>query len=350
MHMNEEVSANERLRSSQQHGQQQQQQQSKEEERRDDSTSKTPAMSRTNSIGGSIFQSTANAISPPEEPKPLSRKRPSGSIREGYESDAGGDGDGNPESGGLEEEGEDVRKVEARRAYNRQCAARARKRNKDLIASLQQQVKDLERDKASLERTIEVQRAQMDLLEQQNRSMILNQQHHQQQQAHYTGTASHHAYHYGIPPNAPASQHPHHHQFGYAGYPPPYHQGSVSQPSRASLHHHTIPAPPQVQHQMQLPAGVMAQQSPNPSLQSGTQGTRVQSVVGPAYQYTSPPSYAIPPPSSNYFSPDNYPASIQPPAPLPQRAAYPTQTQAAEAEHLDDSRNVPPEEKRDQWI
>lgn len=72
-------------------------------------------------------------------------------------------------------DGEEARRLESRRAYNRQCAAKARKRSKDLISTLQQQVETLSKDKASLERTNEVMKAQLHLLEQQNRSLLLSQ-------------------------------------------------------------------------------------------------------------------------------------------------------------------------------
>jgi hypothetical protein len=56
-----------------------------------------------------------------------------------------------------------------------------------LIATLQEQVESLTRDKAQLERTNDVMRAQLDLLEQQNRSIMQQQQrgipmHHMQPQ------------------------------------------------------------------------------------------------------------------------------------------------------------------------
>lgn len=70
---------------------------------------------------------------------------------------------------------DEARRLEARRAYNRQCAAKARKRSKDLIAHLQQQVEELSKDKAQLERTNEVMQAQLQLLEQQNRTLMMNQ-------------------------------------------------------------------------------------------------------------------------------------------------------------------------------
>lgn len=70
---------------------------------------------------------------------------------------------------------DEARRLEARRAYNRQCAAKARKRSKDLIAHLQQQVEQLTKDKTALERTNEVMQAQLQLLEQQNRTLMMNQ-------------------------------------------------------------------------------------------------------------------------------------------------------------------------------
>jgi hypothetical protein len=69
----------------------------------------------------------------------------------------------------------EAQRLEARRAYNRQCASKARKRSKDLIATLQQQVEELSKDKASLERNNEVMHAQLSLFEQQNRSLMMNQ-------------------------------------------------------------------------------------------------------------------------------------------------------------------------------
>jgi FtsZ-binding cell division protein ZapB len=70
---------------------------------------------------------------------------------------------------------DEARRLAQRRAYNRQCAAKARKRSKDLIATLQKQVDELSKDKASLERQAEVMKAQLQLLEQQNRTLMMNQ-------------------------------------------------------------------------------------------------------------------------------------------------------------------------------
>lgn len=70
---------------------------------------------------------------------------------------------------------DEARKLESRRAYNRKCAAKARKRSKDLISQLQEEVQQLNQDKARLERTTEVMQAQLKLLEQQNQTLMLNQ-------------------------------------------------------------------------------------------------------------------------------------------------------------------------------
>ena len=70
---------------------------------------------------------------------------------------------------------EEAKALEQRRAYNRKCAAKARKRSKDLIVTLQAQVEELTKEKSELQRNNEVMRAQMDLLEQQNRTLLMSQ-------------------------------------------------------------------------------------------------------------------------------------------------------------------------------
>lgn len=72
-------------------------------------------------------------------------------------------------------DGEELRKLETRREYNRRCAARARKRSKDLVSTLQKQVDELAKDKAELKRTNDVMKAQLELLEQQNRTLLMSQ-------------------------------------------------------------------------------------------------------------------------------------------------------------------------------
>jgi hypothetical protein len=72
-------------------------------------------------------------------------------------------------------------KAAAKREYNRQNAARARQRNKDMVRSLQKQVADLTTITTQLQRNNEVLTAQVEVLQQQNRSLLSSQ--HQQQNA-----------------------------------------------------------------------------------------------------------------------------------------------------------------------
>jgi hypothetical protein len=69
---------------------------------------------------------------------------------------------------------EEAKRLEARRAYNRACATKARKRSKDLIASLQEKVTTITKDKTSLEHSIDVLRAQIQFLERQNNTIMAN--------------------------------------------------------------------------------------------------------------------------------------------------------------------------------
>lgn len=175
---------------------------------------------------------------------------------------------------------EDTRKAEARRAYNRECAARARKRNKDLVVFLQNRVKELENQKLGLERTIEVMRAQMQVLEQQNRSLLMNQQQQQQQQfqQHPAGPAGPFpgqppTYAYGLP-----TPHPH-------AYP------AFSYPAQPQLYSH-----PPVSHQ-DVPSPIQPSQQPtnpsSPPLPGNREGQAPPPMVG--YHYVGsavPPSYS----------------------------------------------------------
>lgn len=70
---------------------------------------------------------------------------------------------------------DELRKLESRRAYNRQCAAKARKRSKDLVEHLQTQVGELTKDKTELKRGNDLMRAQLELLEKQNHTLMMNQ-------------------------------------------------------------------------------------------------------------------------------------------------------------------------------
>jgi hypothetical protein len=94
-------------------------------------------------------------------------KKLSGSKRPADDAEGLDDGDGDDDMS--------ARKLEQRRAYNRKCAAKARKRSKDLIAHLQTQVEDLTKDKTELQRSNDVMRAQLELLENQNRTLMMSQ-------------------------------------------------------------------------------------------------------------------------------------------------------------------------------
>ena len=72
-------------------------------------------------------------------------------------------------------DGDELHRLETRREYNRRCAARARKRSKDLVSTLQKQVDELAHDKAELKRLNDVMKAQLELLEHQNRTLIMQQ-------------------------------------------------------------------------------------------------------------------------------------------------------------------------------
>jgi hypothetical protein len=70
---------------------------------------------------------------------------------------------------------EEAERLQARRAYNRECATRARKRTKNLVAELQDEVKSLQTDKEDLRRENAVMKAQLEGLERQNQTLIFKQ-------------------------------------------------------------------------------------------------------------------------------------------------------------------------------
>jgi hypothetical protein len=70
---------------------------------------------------------------------------------------------------------DDAEKLLERRAYNRECASRARKRSKLLIAQLEAQVKELQEDKNELRKRLLEMEQQCILLEGRNQSMIIQQ-------------------------------------------------------------------------------------------------------------------------------------------------------------------------------
>jgi ABC-type phosphate transport system auxiliary subunit len=66
---------------------------------------------------------------------------------------------------------EEAEQLESRRAYNRECATRARKRTKNLVAQLSDQVRNLQADKDDLRRENAVIRAQLQSIERQNQTL-----------------------------------------------------------------------------------------------------------------------------------------------------------------------------------
>ena len=70
---------------------------------------------------------------------------------------------------------DEAEKILARRAYNRDCATRARKRSKLTVAHLEKQVKELQQDKEALRRSLVVMGKQMVELESQNKALKLQQ-------------------------------------------------------------------------------------------------------------------------------------------------------------------------------
>ena len=71
---------------------------------------------------------------------------------------------------------EDEKKLQARREANRMHAFKSRQRSKILLQELQQTVETLRKDKSELERQNAVLRAQVDVLNQQNASLMQHQQ------------------------------------------------------------------------------------------------------------------------------------------------------------------------------
>jgi len=70
---------------------------------------------------------------------------------------------------------EEARRLDERRSYNRKCAAKARRRSKDLTASLRAQVRELSETNKELQRVNEIMGARLNLMEQQNRMLMMNQ-------------------------------------------------------------------------------------------------------------------------------------------------------------------------------
>ena len=70
---------------------------------------------------------------------------------------------------------DEAEKILARRAYNRDCATRARKRSKQMVAQLEKQVKELQEDKEALRRSLTTMEKQMVELESQNKALKMKQ-------------------------------------------------------------------------------------------------------------------------------------------------------------------------------
>lgn len=68
---------------------------------------------------------------------------------------------------------DEVRKLELRRAYNRDCARNVRQRSKALVDTLKKKVENLTKEKSKLERQNEVMNAQYKVLERQNQTLLL---------------------------------------------------------------------------------------------------------------------------------------------------------------------------------
>jgi len=99
---------------------------------------------------------------------------------------------------------EEEAKVQARREANRMHAFKSRQRSKQLLSDLQTTVEQLQKEKSELERHNAVLRAQVDVLHQQNLTLLQNQQQmllQQQQQQHHQQPAP-------APPPRPAAAAP----------------------------------------------------------------------------------------------------------------------------------------------
>jgi regulator of replication initiation timing len=70
---------------------------------------------------------------------------------------------------------DEAEKILTRRAYNRDCATRARKRNKQLVQQLEKQVHELQADKEELRRAVSKMENHILVLENQNKTLLLKQ-------------------------------------------------------------------------------------------------------------------------------------------------------------------------------
>ena len=71
---------------------------------------------------------------------------------------------------------DELERLEAKRAYNRECSSRARQRGKHLIAQLEKQIKDLHDDKTELRRTTATMEKRLKQLQRENELLLDMQQ------------------------------------------------------------------------------------------------------------------------------------------------------------------------------
>ena len=67
---------------------------------------------------------------------------------------------------------DEVERLQTKRAYNRECASRARQRGKELVAQLEKQVKDLHDDKSELRRTLATMEKRLKQLQRENELLL----------------------------------------------------------------------------------------------------------------------------------------------------------------------------------
>ena len=67
---------------------------------------------------------------------------------------------------------DEMERLQTKRAYNRECASRARQRGKELISQLEKQVKDLHDDKSELRRTVAIMEKRLKHLQRENELLL----------------------------------------------------------------------------------------------------------------------------------------------------------------------------------
>lgn len=100
---------------------------------------------------------------------------------------------------------EEAQKLQTRRAYNRNCANRARKRTKNLVAQLQDEVKELQSDKDELRRANAVMKARLEVLAKQRDSLVIRVMSNQHAFSGFgANAAAAAAGHFALPPRSSA--------------------------------------------------------------------------------------------------------------------------------------------------